>query len=282
MTPDLISRAAVGFYQFWHGRLRLPGAGWLLRRLAHCRPGLQRHPFRVPDVGTALLDFRDAGAYGMVNAVAGELENDRAVVAMFSELLKPGAVYWDVGANVGYLAQQLARPPFKLGAIELFEPNPTALLTLQSLFAGHRFATVHPVALGARNETLVLKVAPRGTPEGSLVREVAGGVPVSIPVRRGDDYRAEKSLPPPDFIKIDVEGFEPQVIEGLADTIRAHRPLILIEHIWLNDEEVRALLPHGYEIVFQLDDGTRTREFSRRRFGANALLVPSEKMPAGY
>ncbi len=260
----------------------LPGAGWLLRRLANTVPGLRRCAFPVPEVGTALLDFRDAGAYAMVNAVAGEMENDRPIFAMFSELLKPGAVYWDVGANVGYFAQRLARSPFQLGRMELFEPNPAALITLQSLFAGHRFATVHPIALGASDETLTMHVAPRGSPEGSLVRAVDGGLPVSIQVRRGDAYRSEKSLPPPDLIKIDVEGFEPQVIEGLAETIRDHRPLILIEHIWLNDEEVRALMPPGYEIVFQLDDGTRTREFSRRRLGANALLAPVGKMPAGY
>ena len=280
MNSDWLSQTMVCGYQLVHGKLGLPGSGWMLRRAAGCWRGLQRYPFPIPGVGTALLDFRDAGAYGMVNAAAGEWENNGPLLTLLTSLLAEGAVYWDIGANVGYLAQHFARPPFKLRHMGVFEPNPRALQTLQSLFSQLAFVSVHPVALGARDETLQMQSSPQGSPEGSLVREMPGAVSFTVPVRRGDDYRRAQNLPMPTVIKIDVEGFEPQVLEGLRDTIREGRPAIIVEHIWLSDDQVLALVPEGYDMIFMLDDGTHTREMAVRGRGANALLAPKELVSA--
>jgi FkbM family methyltransferase len=148
---------------------------------------------------------------------------------------------------------------------------------LQSLFAVHPKVSVHPVGLGVRNETLEMKMCPRGSPNSSLVRDLPDSVVVPIPIRCGDDYRIEQNLPAPHVIKIDVEGFEPQVLKGLEKTIREARPIIFFEHIWISDDQVQALVPDEYDLIFVLDTGALTRDMRLRRGGANAVILPAEK-----
>jgi FkbM family methyltransferase len=275
--PDFISRACVRLYLVVHGQLHLGGAGWLLRRVARVWRGLQRYPFPVNGVGVAILDLRDDAAYGMINATLGEMENDAALMNAFRNFIRPGDVVWDVGANVGYIAQLLVLPPFQVGRLDAFEPSPPALITLQSLFAGLTRVHVHPIGLGSVNDALSMSIDPAGSVLGSMQRELPRGQRITVPVRRGDDYRREKQLPAPNVVKIDVEGFEPQVLDGLRATIAEARPLIIIEHIWLTEAEIKALIPDGYELVVLLNDGTVTPDLAKRAGGANAALIPREK-----
>ena len=78
-------------------------------------------------------------------------------------------------------------------------------------------------------------------------------------------------------MKIDVEGFEPDVFAGLARTIAEHRPIIVFEHIFLSDEQVKKIIPPACHIYFLLDEGTITADFESRRKGHDAVLVPDEK-----
>jgi len=96
-------------------------------------------------------------------------------------------------------------------------------------------------------------------------------------IRSADSYLAEKKLAPPDIIKIDVEGFEPEVIAGMRHIIATYRPIIVFEHIWLSEEVVRGVVPPDYELVFLLDDGALTKDFTIRSRGANAILAPKDK-----
>ena len=185
-----------------------------------------------------------------------------------------------MGANIGYLSMYFAHPRHQLGALHAFEPNPNALKTLQSLFRDHPRARVHPVGLGRADEQLSMNVLPTESRLGSMTRSLDQGERITIQIRRGDSYRAEQQLPAPDVIKIDVEGLEPHVLEGLAQTIAQGQPLIILEHIWLSDEELRHITPPGYSTTFILDDGGVTSEFSERMKGHNALLRPPDRAPA--
>ena len=59
-----------------------------------------------------------------------------------------------------------------------------------------------------------------------------------------DDLRPLLGLPPPDFVKVDVEGFEDEVLRGARRTIEAHRPALMVEVHGLTprDKEAAALL----------------------------------------
>ena len=273
----MIAKILVHFYLFVHGTLGLPGAGWLVRRFVPWVTGLHAYPFRVSGVGVAIIDFRDAAAFGLLNASLGERGQNTHLIEFIESFLKPDMVFWDVGANVGYLSLDIVRHHPELQAVHLFEPNPTPLKSLNSLFSDHPKVIVHPVGLGRRNEELHLSTERLGTPTGSLVRKFEDGQQVKVVIRQGDQYREEERIPPPDVLKIDVEGFEPEVLAGLTETIRQHRPVIFIEHHFLEDVQLRALLPPGYRTYFIMPTGKVTMEWSTRYQSSDAILVPQER-----
>jgi FkbM family methyltransferase len=59
--------------------------------------------------------------------------------------------------------------------------------------------------------------------------EFAARVPVLVTVDKLDDFCAREAIGRLDFVKVDVEGAELQVLEGGRDVIEAHRPAMLIE-----------------------------------------------------
>lgn len=270
----MLARAAVRFYCFVHGTLGLPGAGWLLRRLARGLPALRVAPLAIRGVGIARLDLRDFAAYTLLNFSLGEPDNHQHLLTLMERALPPGGVLWDVGANVGLVSAHFARAARPPSAIHAFEPVPGPRATLASLFAGHPLVRVHPVGLGAKDETLTIQYCPGSSSLNSLRRTLPGGEPVAIQIRRGDALRAELGLPAPHVIKVDVEGFEPEVFAGLAGTIAEARPAIFYEHIMLTDEQVRALTPPGYTLRFQTEDGSLITDLARRMEGHNAVLWP--------
>jgi FkbM family methyltransferase len=275
--PSPAARAFVKFYGFIHGRLHLRGSGLMLRAAARFLPGLRAFPLAMKEVGTVSVDFREEASYGLLNYTLGERGSDWSLLAALGAVLKPGDVLWDIGANVGCLAQHFARPRFQLAGIHAFEPNVCLRPALESLFAQQPRVQVHFVGLGERDENRAISVVPHASLDSSLVRDLPGALPLPISIRRGDDYRRATGIPPPSVIKMDVEGFEPEVFRGLPETISEAQPFIFFEHIWLTDETVRACVPPGYALTFLLDDGRLTNDFAQRWAGANAILVPAQK-----
>jgi FkbM family methyltransferase len=273
----MVSDLLVGFYRVVHGHLHLRGAGWLLRRLAPMVPGLQAYPFPVPEVGVALLDFREVEAFGMVNLLLGDLQRDANLHRCLEKALQPGDVFWDVGANIGTVSGHFAHPRFQLSSLHAFEPNPGPLKTLQSLFSANARCIVHPFGLGDKDQMITLNLSSAGSSLGSMSRDFHQGRQIQVQVRRGDAVRRELRLPAPQVIKIDVEGFEPSVLAGLTETIAEHRPILVFEHIFLSDEQIRGLIPRDYVLFFIQDDGSMATDFSERRKGHDAIVVPAEQ-----
>jgi FkbM family methyltransferase len=274
MFSDLL----VGFYRVVHGRLHLPGAGWLLRRIAPVLPGLQAYPLPVPGVGVALLDFRDVGAYSLVNLyLLGELGSSANLYRCLEKALQPGDVFWDVGANVGAVSGHFAHPRFKLASLHAFEPNPGPLKTLQSMFSANSRCVVHPFGLGDQDQTVAMNLSTAGSLVGSMARDFHEGMQIQVPVRRGDAVLRDLRLSAPQVIKIDVEGYEPSVFAGLAETIAEHRPILAFEHIYLSDQQIKELVPKGYLLYLIQNDGSIQTDLSMRRDGFDAMVVPAEK-----
>lgn len=231
----------------------------------------------LPGVGTAVLDFRDEAMFALVNLRLGEFGNHGSLLALMERCLPPGAVLWDVGANVGFVSGHFAHPQHRLDAVHAFEPAPGPLRVLESLFRNHPVVRVHPFGLGEQDKRLELHVVPASSSNSSLHHDLENSTRVPITIRRGDEVQRELSLPLPDVLKVDVEGFELQVFAGLRETITAHRPVMFFEHIMLTDAQVRELCPPDGALLFILDDGQLTEDFARRMQGHDAVFVPREK-----
>lgn len=180
----------------------------------------------------------------------------------FLELLKgrfPGtSVALDIGANIGNHAIYLAG---SFGQIHAFEPNPVTLARLKANLALNQLESVvkvHGVALGKESGTFRFRenndgnlgasgfLAPGETVD-ALSREL------ELTVVNADDYIAGLNLPRIEFVKIDVEGWEAPLLEGMTKTIAACRPVVSFEYHGQsaadgNYERILATLP-GYIFV---------------------------------
>jgi FkbM family methyltransferase len=136
--------------------------------------------------------------------------------------IRPGDVVWDVGANVGLYTERFVAG----GAAHVvcFEPAPEAVRTLQSRFAhesaeGGRVRIV-PIALS--NVSGTVQFAADGSSPNNRILASAHSQPAAaadVPVRSGDQALREYALPAPNVVKIDVEGYEPEVIAGLTEIL---------------------------------------------------------------
>ena len=185
--------------------------------------------------------------------------------AFYRDLDVCGATVYDVGAHTGSHTALLAR---RADHVYAFEPEPTAFAALGRLLAMNDVRNVTAVAVALGSESGVFPLAiPDGTHEmaGTLepdFREALGDAPtVTVPVVTLDELRRLLELRPPDFVKIDVEGLEDEVLKGARRTVEAHRPRLMVEVHGLTPEAkaakaeaVRAEVPSDYAVERPFDE----------------------------
>ena len=149
-------------------------------------------------------------------------------IRVLRDLADRGRNSLDVGAHKGVYSYFLARCSRHVYA---FEPNPKNFAVLRRNLG--RRVTASPLALSNRSGPAILRV-PRRTSGYSN----QGASLSSDKVADGDDYRGlrvqasridDLDIPDIGFIKIDVEGFEAEVLEGAAQTLARDRPVLLVE-----------------------------------------------------
>jgi FkbM family methyltransferase len=147
------------------------------------------------------------------------------VAALLDVLLPEGGTFFDVGSNWGYHTLLAAGSRSKL-TVHAFEPTPETFKDLvacveQSGLAG--MVTCNNFALSSNDGKAFIKL-PEGLHSGGAQVSSDGGV-ASINTRRLDSL----DLPKPDFIKMDVEGHEIEVVKGGQNTLKLARPYLVFE-----------------------------------------------------
>ncbi len=147
-----------------------------------------------------------------------------------------GAVLWDVGANVGSVTLPLAARNPSL-TVHAFEPSPPVFARLATnlrqnpALAGR--VRVHQVALGASSGVVDFFVSNEAwnSGVGGLAPSAnRSAVPVRVPASRGDDLIARGEASAPCFVKIDVEGYELEVLRGLERHLASGEIEVVFEH----------------------------------------------------
>jgi len=141
----------------------------------------------------------------------------------------------DVGAHIGFFTMQMASVVGATGHVFSFEPLAANADLLERSLAENRYAdrvTFARAAVGARDGTATLTFPPETLNSGGayLLRDgtepLHGNLAAPIPIVALDDAVTRR---PVRFIKIDVEGAEPQVLRGARRLLREDRPTILSE-----------------------------------------------------
>jgi len=186
--------------------------------------------------------------------------------------LKPGDVFVDVGANIGFYSLRARRRVGPGGRVIAFEPNPVILRRLRrnlELNEANGRVEVFDVALGDENGTATLYSSAQASHGESSLRDQGWHTveTCSIDVRKLDELAAGANIARIDFLKIDVEGAEKLVFVGAAETIRKCVPSILLE---VNS---RAAARFGFEPL----DATRFLLSLNPRYNLNLVTAHTVK-----
>lgn len=172
------------------------------------------------------------------------------------QLIRPGFVCVDIGANLGYYSVALSRLVGAEGRVLAVEPIPLfqTIWSRNVQLSGYDNLTLLPYALGGENTTVRMGTPVRhGLLRHGLTKIIATNPSETyartyeVPMRLPDELLAE--LPRLDFIKCDVEGFEAEVFDHLHATLRRFRPLIQTELNGVANRRrvVELLSTFGYE-----------------------------------
>lgn len=187
--------------------------------------------------------------------------------------VKPGAVVWDVGANMGVFSFAAAAVAGSTGRVVAFEPDTWLVLRLRESAriqpASSAPVRVVPCAVSAANGLREFTIARRARSSNHLTEyghSQAGGAAETQTVPAISLDWALEFLPPPDVIKIDVEGAEEEVLRGAAKVL-ARGPTILCEVSGEASAAVTELLA-GY----RLRDGESGEPTSRATWSTIAVF----------
>jgi FkbM family methyltransferase len=214
---------------------------------ARARPLLERRVYRMRR-GLA-LGLRRRGGFGFIPQLRPTPEQ----VFLRNQRFE-GLTVYDVGTFEGIHSLFFSRAVGEAGHVVGFEPNPRTFRRAVENMALNHVTNVEllPMAVGQRSEVAALRFDPRDAGRGSIQaadeheRPSARGTTVNVDVRPLDDLVLSGRIPPPDFVKIDVEGAERAVLAGMEQTLRQHGPSLFIEVHGHDDAEklaaVRSIL----------------------------------------
>jgi len=167
------------------------------------------------------------------------------LIRQLDEFIPIGGAVADIGACLGDHTIAYARKVGTGGRVYAFEPNSPSLECLRYNLRQYPQVVIWGDALGSGPTTCSMIVDPHQPANLGMATVTKG---LDVIVRTLDSV--SRGWPRLDFVKIDVEGMEPEVLRGAQDTIRRHRPVIMLE---VNDY---ALRKHGstYADIYGLLD----------------------------
>jgi FkbM family methyltransferase len=168
---------------------------------------------------------------------------ERSTGALLRRLLGPGARFLDVGAGVGYFSV-LAANAARGVQVDAVEPNPATTVLLRfNLWLNDVDATVWPIALTDARRAVPLSLADRniGDTRGMALSTnesyslVAPGMPA-------DDIFSGRTF---DVVKIDVQGWETEVLLGMQRILKESRSIAIVVEFWPSALRQRDLDPRA-------------------------------------
>jgi len=215
------------------------------------------------------LALRGLGIYNYANS---RISGEKWLINSIVKKLGNDLVIFDVGANVGTYTKEIISAGVNANVIYSFEPHPVTYGVLKSNLAP--FRQVITVNQALSNENAKMKLFDRADEEGSshasLSSEVfsevhyVGTTSATVDVVTLDGFCAQKGIETIDFLKIDVEGYEINVLRG-ANTMLSERNIRVIqfEFTQLNSilgvffKDIYDMLSKYYDIYRLLPHGLR-------------------------
>jgi len=170
-------------------------------------------------------------------------EFEPATVKVLKRLVKSGDTVLDIGANVGYISLVLAKCVENSGKVFSFEPDSKNFASLKRNLALNADCNIEPIAKAVSDSHQPIRLYHakfdfNAGAHSMLPSEKHSSDFVEIEATTIDEFVTSHGLKKIDVIKIDIEGAEMKAFNGMTETLRNSRPLIVCE--LCEEHQVRA------------------------------------------
>lgn len=201
------------------------------------------------------------------------------------EFVQPGSVVWDIGTNVGLFATAASQRAGADGQVTAVEADLWLAQLLRRTASTSAPIQVLPVAVSGSSAVASFQIARRGRASNFLAGTAglnqAGGVRYTVHVITVTLDWLLAQGPPPNVIKIDVEGAELDVLRGGLRVLAETRPVILCEVAHPNADRITELLvSNGYRL-YNWESHPR-QAVDRATYNTLAIPAGGESAPAGH
>jgi len=235
-----------------------------MNSLKKCRYGLMMYNSRDVWVGRSL-------------ALYGEFSENE--VSLFRNVINDGDWVFDIGANIGCHTLAFSQIVGKTGRVFAYEPVRTNFYTLAGNIALNNIFNVYPhqVAVGE-------KVGLLDVPELDVNRTLNfGGIELKNDYSKNVHYKTqvvsidEIQIDKIDFMKIDVEGMEYEVLCGAKNSLEKHKPALYVEsdREENNEKILKFLKENNYEVYLHDTELYNAENFEDNSI--NVLVAANEK-----
>lgn len=196
------------------------------RLLAHVGP----HHIQASVSGfDMILDLQDR--WGVSKYILKHGDYDPELTSVVKDNLKEGATCLDVGANIGFWTCFLLHNCRAAQVISIEpEPGNARLLHENARLNGvDSRVEIHQLAVGASDGKLNLYLSQDNAGDHQLYATVEKRTQITVDVRRLDDLVAGRKI---DFIKMDIQGYEPFALKGMVDTLASNPNLMMLTEFW--------------------------------------------------
>ncbi len=202
------------------GRLLL----WEIYKIVRYQPKIRIHD----RAKMRLIPGKRRGIHGLIFIFRDRYET--GVLQAINQFCLPGAICYDIGANIGLWSIKLSEVVGDAGRVYAFEPFSKSIELLRENLAmsGCQNIEVVPVGLGDKDSICKIYV-PADPGRAALSPESLDDTAEDIEIKRLDDIWEAQGCPKVGFCKIDVEGSEPFIIEGGAKVFSQVRPVVCCE-----------------------------------------------------
>lgn len=220
---------------------------------------------------------------------AGLHGHEPECVGPWIELARSARVVLDIGANTGAYSL-ICCAVNRSVSVHAFEPIArVAARTTRNVQLNPGFQIqVHQAAVSTTSGVAMIS-DPGGENcySASLDPQFLSGAKTQYEVRvvSVDDFVDHQGLSAVDLVKVDVEGFEEFVLDGMSRTIERYRPSLLVEYLPTQRgglrQKVSGLMAAGYALFHLTREGpVRTTNAGPSQHSKNVVLVPEERLPA--